>query len=161
MADRHHEFKFSNFSSPEDARDGTKTITKWKLDCETGATNGPFPAFPADYWDLSVAPRSKARGHLAACQLGGSGSEFRNLVPLHRDANSNVMRGVENKVAAQVAAGQAVHYESTPIYPARPTGIPDFIHIQAWGNRGMNIDCYIRNSATSGPAICSSEIYQR
>ncbi|MFG3002242.1 RHS repeat-associated core domain-containing protein [Streptomyces sp. NPDC048340] len=148
----------ANFSSPEDARDGTKTITKWKPDCETGATNGPFPA---DYWDLSVAPRSKARGHLAACQLGGSGSELRNLVPLHRDANSNVMRGVENKVAAQVAAGQAVHYESTPIYPARPTGIPDFIHIQAWGNRGMNIDCYIRNSATSGPAICSSEIYQR
>ncbi|MEU3323241.1 RHS repeat-associated core domain-containing protein [Streptomyces sp. NPDC006785] len=148
----------ADYSSPEDAMDGTKTITKWKPDCETGATDGPYPA---DYWNLTASPRAKARGHLAGCQFGGSGSELRNLVPLHRDANSNIMRDIETKIANQIAVGQTVHYEVTPIYPARPTGIPDLIHIQALGNQGLDVDCYIKNAAVSGPAVCSSEIYAR
>ncbi|MFH9133688.1 DNA/RNA non-specific endonuclease [Streptomyces sp. NPDC017524] len=148
----------ADFSSPEDAMDGTKTITKWKPDCETGATVGPYPA---DYWNLTASSRAKARRHLAGCQFGGSGSDLRNLVPLHRDANSNIMRGIETKIANQIAGGQTVHYEVTPIYPARPTGIPDLIHIQALGNQGLDVDCYIKNAAVSGPAVCSSEIYAR
>ncbi|GGP69310.1 hypothetical protein GCM10010231_45250 [Streptomyces sindenensis] len=46
----------ADFSSPEDAMDGTKTITKWKPDCETGATVVPYPA---DYWNLTarLAPK--------------------------------------------------------------------------------------------------------
>ncbi|GLW51988.1 hypothetical protein Stsp02_76480 [Streptomyces sp. NBRC 14336] len=63
------------------------------------------------------------------------------------------MRGIETKIANQIAGGQAVHYEVTPIYPARPTGIPLLIHIVARGNRGMDVDCYVRNTAVSGPGL--------
>nr|WP_267887314.1 LamG-like jellyroll fold domain-containing protein [Streptomyces sp. WM6372] len=146
----------ADFASPEDVQDGTKTITKWKPDCETGATVGPYPA---DFWSIATFPRAAARGHLAGCQFGGSGSDLRNLVPLYNNANSVVMKGVEDKIARQIVQNeQRVQYKVTPIYPVRVTGVPDWVHMQARGSGGMSIDCYIKNSPVSDK-ICSSEEY--
>ncbi|MFE4411449.1 DNA/RNA non-specific endonuclease [Streptomyces sp. NPDC056821] len=69
---------------------------------------------PPGYWELP-AGRARARGHLAGCQFGGSGTDLCNLVPLHRAANSPAMSTVENRIADEIRDGQAVHYEVTAI----------------------------------------------
>ncbi|MFE9953306.1 DNA/RNA non-specific endonuclease [Streptomyces sp. NPDC005531] len=85
---------------------------------------------------------------------------MRNLVPLHRAANSPAMSTVENRIANQIRGGQAVHYEVTLVY-SKPTGVPDVVHMEAHGNRGMDVDCWIINRAGADSAVCSSEDYER
>jgi hypothetical protein len=58
-----------------------------------------------------------ARGHLIGRQLGGSGTDARNLVALKQiPANSPVMRGFENEVRAAVERGETVDYAVLPQY---------------------------------------------
>lgn len=142
----------ANFSSPADMEDGTKTA--WKDDCESGRVT------PPDYYKLPEG-RNRARGHLAGCQFGGSGTDLRNLVPLHRAANSPAMSTIENRIAQQIRLGQSVHYEVTPVYSGKPSGIPQAVHMEARGNLGMDVDCYVINKAVAGVPICSSEKYER
>ncbi|WP_431947505.1 DNA/RNA non-specific endonuclease [Actinacidiphila sp. bgisy167] len=48
-----------------------------------------------DFWKLPPG-RNRPRGHLAGCRIGGSGTGLRNLVPLHRAANTPTMITIEN-----------------------------------------------------------------
>lgn len=116
---------------------------------ETGATDGPYPA---DYRNLNVGPRAKARGHLAGCQFGGSASDLRNLVPLHRDANSNIMSGIETKIANQIAGGQAVHYEVTRFTPQDRDSPADSYSGEGEPRHGRRLlrpeDCGLRADST-------------
>ncbi|WEO95811.1 LamG-like jellyroll fold domain-containing protein [Streptomyces sp. FXJ1.172] len=141
-----------DFSGPQDMADGSRTA--WNNDCESGMIT------PPDYWKLPPG-RNRARGHLAGCQFGGSGTDLRNLVPLHRAANSPVMSSIENRIAGQIRVGQAVHYEVTPVYADPRSGIPSLIHMEAHGNRGMDVDCYVINSAAGKDPVCSSQTYER
>ncbi|MCX5526627.1 DNRLRE domain-containing protein [Streptomyces bobili] len=143
----------ADFKGPQDLADGTKTA--WSSNCESGKVT------PPDYFKLPPG-RNRARGHLAGCQFGGSGTDLRNLVPLHRVANSPAMSMIENKIADQIRrTGQAVHYEVTPYYANSSSGIPDAVHVSAQGNQGMDVDCHVINSPAYERAICSSEIYGR
>ncbi|MFJ9121900.1 LamG-like jellyroll fold domain-containing protein [Streptomyces sp. NPDC102394] len=142
----------ADFSGPEDMADGTKTA--WRSDCESGTVT------PPDYWKLPPG-RNRARGHLAGCQFGGSGTDLRNLVPLHRAANSPAMSTIENRIADEVRGGQAVHYEVTPVYTNLTSGVPSLVHMEARGNKGMDVDCYVINAASSGDPVCSSKTYRK
>lgn len=57
-------------------------------------------------------------------------------------------------------AGQSVHYEVTPAYSNPASGIPALVHMEARGNKGLDVDCYVINTATSGPPVCSSKSYR-
>ena len=77
-----------------------------------------------------------ARGHLLGRQLGGSGTEERNLVTLfHLPANTPVMPGFENQVAAVVRGGQTIDDLAVPIYQGVSL-IPIGVTIQARGSGG-------------------------
>ena len=80
-----------------------------------------------------------ARGHLLGNQLGGSGSDPRNLVTIYQNpVNHPVMSSVEANVRRAVEGGQIVNYKVTPIYEGNNL-IPCGITIQAQGSGGLNI----------------------
>ncbi|MFI9297720.1 DNRLRE domain-containing protein [Streptomyces gardneri] len=56
------------------------------------------------------------RSHLLGNQLGGSGWDRRNLVPLWATANQVKMKAEETRVAKMVEAGNTVFYSVTPHY---------------------------------------------
>lgn len=86
-----------------------------------------------------------ARGHLLGKQLGGSGSERKNLVTLFQNSvNSPIMRDYENAVRKAVEAGEIIEYSVTPIYDGNNL-IPSFIHMKAVGNKGYKLDKKIPN----------------
>ncbi|WP_374103135.1 DNA/RNA non-specific endonuclease [Streptomyces sp. B93] len=73
------------------------------------------------------------RGHLLGNQLGGSGTDRRNLVALHGVPNRKpYMAKVESEVAAMVNSGQTVYYEVTAHYTGK-NGAPDYLTIN-WLN---------------------------
>ncbi|MFD4259275.1 DNRLRE domain-containing protein [Streptomyces sp. NPDC058534] len=72
------------------------------------------------------------RGHLLGNQLGGSGTDRRNLVSLYGRPNRSQMKKVEDQVAAMVNSGQTVYYEVTAHYTGR-NGAPDHLTIN-WLN---------------------------
>ena len=80
-----------------------------------------------------------ARGHLFGNQLGGSGSDPRNLVTIYQNpVNHPVMSSIEANVRKAVEGGQIVKYRVKPIYEGNNL-IPSGITIQAQGNDGFNI----------------------
>ncbi len=80
-----------------------------------------------------------ARGHLLGNQLGGSGSDPRNLVTIYQNpVNHPVMSSKEVSVRKAVEGGQIVNYKVTPIYEGNNL-IPRGITIQAQGSGGLNI----------------------
>ena len=66
------------------------------------------------------------RGHLIASNLGGSGSEPRNLTPVHQHFNRGQMRNVEKRVAFFASSGIDTYMEVTPYYDGDEL-IPDCI----------------------------------
>ena len=87
----------------------------------------------------------QARGHLLGNQLGGSGSDARNLVTIQQNpANSPVMRGYENQVRSAVEQGQVVRYSATPIYNGSELA-PRGITINGTGSQGFTLDVTILN----------------
>ncbi|MFD5445611.1 golvesin C-terminal-like domain-containing protein [Streptomyces tendae] len=73
------------------------------------------------------------RGHLLGNQLGGSGTDRRNLVALHGVPNRKpYMAKVESEVAAMVNSGQTVYYDVTAHYTGK-NGAPDYLTIN-WLN---------------------------
>jgi hypothetical protein len=79
---------------------------------------------------------NRARGHLLGRQLGGSGTNPRNIVALYQvTANNPAMRDCENKIAQAVRNGECVEiwiraaYNSTDPKPTR-------VFIRAMGDRG-------------------------
>jgi hypothetical protein len=78
-------------------------------------------------------------------QLGGSGSDARNLVTLFQNpANSPVMRGFENQVRGALDGGQLVDYAVTPIYRGADL-MPMGITLQAQGSGGFNMFVSVLN----------------
>ncbi|MER6100367.1 DNA/RNA non-specific endonuclease [Streptomyces sp. NPDC001728] len=72
------------------------------------------------------------RGHLLGNQLGGSGTEMRNLVSLYARPNRKLMAAYENQVAGMVAKGQTVYYEVTANYTGKKA-VPESLTIK-WLN---------------------------
>ena len=86
-----------------------------------------------------------ARGHLLAKQLGGSGTDERNLVTLFQNpVNTPIMRGFENQIKKAIEAGEIIKYRVTPDYIGNSL-IPDSIHMVAIGDRGFQLDVTIKN----------------
>ncbi|MYW00358.1 hypothetical protein GT354_19140 [Streptomyces sp. SID3343] len=92
------------------------------------------------------------RGHLLGLQLGGSGVELRNLVPIEKLANSPVMRACEKRVKTALEGGDQVYYTSRPIYDGVDP-IPTGIRITARG-RTVNFDETIKNVNNSRHNPC-------
>jgi len=88
-----------------------------------------------------------ARGHLIGKQLGGSGTDPRNLVTLQQNpANSPVMRGFESQIRSAVEGGHVVNVSVTPIY--RGGGpIPRAITMLAEGSGGFQMAVSVLNPA--------------
>lgn len=60
---------------------------------------------------------NRARAHPLGRQLGGSGTDARNLVTLYQNpANSPIMSAIEGHIRRVVEAGNVVDYRATPIY---------------------------------------------
>ncbi|MFF2658413.1 LamG-like jellyroll fold domain-containing protein [Kitasatospora sp. NPDC058032] len=141
---------YGHFDSPQDLEDGTGTA--WN------SRDFPEMVTPPDFWNLPDCQGCRARGHNMGRQFGGSGTDLRNLVPLHGNANLEMSK-VENKIANEVRSGrQRVDFEVTDIYSANQTGIPTAVHLQATGTGGLDVDCYIMN-VQDYIRICSSERY--
>jgi hypothetical protein len=85
-----------------------------------------------------------ARGHLLGNQLGGSGSDPRNIAVLyHLGTNTPVMRDLENRIARAVAGGETVVYEVIPVFQG-DSPLPAGVRIRAKGAR-LDIDQLIPN----------------
>ncbi|GAA3804412.1 hypothetical protein GCM10022226_25370 [Sphaerisporangium flaviroseum] len=90
-----------------------------------------------------------ARGHLLAKQLGGSGTDARNLVTLFQLANRVLMDPEEDKVAEEVKDRDDVYYYVSPVYSDAYEDLddrmPDKIHLVASGENGFFLDACIPN----------------
>jgi hypothetical protein len=112
---------------------------------EIMGSNAPWPPSTPGFWD-SIPPGFKLgnkptmnRGHLLARQLGGSGTDRRNLVPLYRAANSPEMSGAEQKIADSIAAGNTVFYSSVPVYENQNNPIPIGVTMTAYTSKGVQV----------------------
>ena len=84
------------------------------------------------------------RGHLIASQLGGQGTDPRNIVTVGRKANIN-MRTIENLVAAAVRRGIDVSYRVVPVYGNGLDAQPTAIEMTASGDGMEQINETIQN----------------
>ena len=88
--------------------------------------------------------RDHNRGHLLGRDLGGSGSDPRNIVTLWRGANYPEMYWeVENPVKIAVENGQTVEYSVTPIYEGNnlvATGL--WVEAKGSGGTGIPLNIY-------------------
>jgi len=85
------------------------------------------------------------RDSLLAAQLGGPGSDVRNLVTIVQNpANTPVMSGFEAAVRTALAAGQTVDYSVTPIYRGASL-VPAGITIRAIGSGGLELVVTVLN----------------
>ncbi|MGW9213561.1 LamG-like jellyroll fold domain-containing protein [Embleya sp. NPDC055664] len=139
------------FNSPLDLEDGTPTA--WNKTFESGMVQ------PPGFWE--IPENKRARGHIMGRQFGGSGTDLRNLVPLWKRANSPEMSTIENAIAGEIKNGQKVVYEVRPVYSPGAGARPDYMHLTANGNRGMNVDCYVQNVQNPQAPICSSQDYRK
>ena len=114
------------------------TITQDTIGTGTSAARSIIP--PGYTPDAGLA-----RGHLLGAQLGGSGSEVRNLVTIQQNpANSPVMRTFENQVRSAASGGETIQYSVTPIYRGS-NPIPCGITICGNGNQGFNLGVTVLN----------------
>jgi len=94
-----------------------------------------------------------ARGHLLANQLGGSGTDPRNISILYQNgANTPAMLTLENQIRAALDIGDTVVYRVTPIYRG-DSPVPIGIHITATGQH-IQID---ESSVLNRPALVRAE----
>ncbi|MEO3748013.1 DNRLRE domain-containing protein [Plantactinospora sp. B5E13] len=99
----------------------------------------PWPSDKPGFADTFPKGSRKGldRGHLLGRQLGGSGYDLRNLVPMYPDANRRVMQGYESQIAA-ATENNTVFYMSIPNYTGS-NPIPDSITMKAWTASGQVI----------------------
>jgi hypothetical protein len=94
--------------------------------------------------------RVYARGHLLARQLGGSGTDARNIVTLFQNpANSPVMSSLEAQIRAAIEGGQIVSFEAVPVYMESAL-IPRGVTIRAEGDQGFLLYVTILNASGGG-----------
>ncbi|WP_443333165.1 golvesin C-terminal-like domain-containing protein [Streptomyces sp. CB03234] len=92
----------------------------------------PMRKYPETWTPGFVEGQDMNRGHLLGNQLGGTGTDRRNLVSLYATPNQVQMRSEEDKIAKMVNAGQTVYYEVTAHYTGK-NGAPDYLTIN-WLN---------------------------
>ncbi|WP_442818795.1 golvesin C-terminal-like domain-containing protein [Streptomyces sp. NBC_01320] len=92
----------------------------------------PMRDYPETRTPGFVDGKGMNRGHLLGNQLGGSGTDLRNLVTLYAKPNQVEMNAEENKVAEMVKKGQTVYYEVTAEYTGE-NAVPDYLTIN-WLN---------------------------
>ncbi|MFJ7159462.1 DNRLRE domain-containing protein [Streptomyces sp. NPDC101118] len=136
--------------SQDRAQGGRACLTAGDFNYETDDGSDAFPGvvskifgtrtqFPIDWSSIPKGYYSRKtadqkgldyvqRGHLIGKQLGGSGTDLRNLVPLYNETNSPVMAKFENEVAARVKAGETIYYQSDAHYTGN-NPIPDSISL--------------------------------
>nr|WP_185124448.1 DNRLRE domain-containing protein [Streptomyces sp. TLI_185] len=105
-----------------------------ELSNDSAIVGSPVPRPQRDYPELDPPGFRKGmnRAHLLANQLGGTGTDRRNLVSLWATPNNSQMKKVENNVARMVAAGQTVYYQVSAHYTGG-NGAPDYLSI-TWSN---------------------------
>ncbi|WP_405535087.1 DNRLRE domain-containing protein [Streptomyces sp. NBC_00075] len=112
----------------------------WAFDTDPTLIVGSGTEFPLDNltsWEHQPQGlrRGMDRGHLLAGQLGGSGEDLRNLVPLFPQANRTVMKKNEGRIAARIQAGETMYYSVTPEYEGANL-VPVRLHLGWIGNLG-------------------------
>ncbi|MFI5492953.1 DNA/RNA non-specific endonuclease [Actinoplanes sp. NPDC051859] len=128
---------------------GAKMIRYFDMeeDVASGAEACYPGALPGGGTDATFTPegfesgKGMARGHLIAKELGGSGSDGRNIVALYQNkVNSSAMwHGVEKVVQAWVEEGQDVYYRVVPEFKNNDPGnnpVPTHVRIIVAANRG-------------------------
>ncbi len=88
-----------------------------------------------------------ARGHLIGRQLGGSGTEMRNLVPQYTIPNSVIQKGFEDRIAKRITGGERIYYLAVPLYDGDSV-IPYETRLYAIGNQGTNDSIVVKNTPT-------------
>ncbi|MGC4949679.1 DNA/RNA non-specific endonuclease [Streptomyces sp. DT224] len=88
-----------------------------------------------------------ARGHLIGRQLGGSGTEVRNLVPQYTRPNSVIQKGFEDRIAARISGGERIYYLAVPRYHGG-SPIPYETRLYAIGSGGTNESAVVKNTPT-------------
>jgi hypothetical protein len=117
----------------------TATITQDMIGTGTEASRSIRPP------GFQGGAANQARGHLLGRQLGGSGTEPRNLVTIEqRPANTPVMSTYEGRVRAAVESGQTVQYASTPVYDGT-NPVPPAITLEAQGSGGYRLGVSVLN----------------
>ncbi|APE25215.1 MULTISPECIES: DUF6531 domain-containing protein [Streptomyces] len=90
--------------------------------------------------------------HLLGAQIGGSNKDTRNFVAMHRNANSPVMKAIEDQIRHAVDKNnETIDYTVTPIYRTNdPTDlVPVGLTIHATGNKGFRFIPYEGASPTN------------
>lgn len=137
--------------SPKAGKGGSGSVKYGELD-SLGRTTGVEAVITPDMIGTGSPAKSSikpagfggqtqghARGHLLGNQLGGSGSDPRNLMTIYQNpVNHPVMSSIEANVRKAVEGGQIVNYKVTPIYNGNNL-IPRGITIQATGDDGFYI----------------------
>lgn len=120
------------------------------LEANPGTKTNPAEVLPPGYrWAQRyagflglAADKSINACHLLGKQLGGSGTDPRNLATCSRQANAAIrgdgriddnMASYEGRVRAAVDAGQIVHYKVSPAYSGWRT-VPTAFEISAQGH---------------------------
>lgn len=90
--------------------------------------------------------------HLLGAQIGGSDKDPRNFVAMHRNANSPVMKAIEDQIRHAVDKNhETINYTVTPIYRTNdPTDlVPIGLSIHTTGNKGFQCTPYEGASPTN------------
>lgn len=135
--------RLREFNRDGQATGATATLSPRMLRTGTKPDRGLTP--PG--WRGNGRDHNEARGHLIAAQLGGSGSDARNIVTLTQSRTNNpYMRTFEDAVARRVRSGEIIEYSSTPLYDAGALA-PQGILLTAFGSRGAPTARYVDNPA--------------
>ncbi|MFA1551734.1 LamG-like jellyroll fold domain-containing protein [Actinomadura chokoriensis] len=116
-----------------------------------GGSEAKRSLFPSGWpRDAAGAPRNPrnafSRGHLIGAQLGGNGSDLRNLFTIYQRMNNSSMKVYENAVRRAVEdESQQVYYEVRPIYLGH-SARASAVHMSARGSGGLLFDVTIQNS---------------
>ncbi|MFD4630279.1 DUF6531 domain-containing protein [Streptomyces sp. NPDC058284] len=130
---------------------GRATGMRARLESDmTGGTTNPPDKVPGyeKYKKLN-------KTHLLGAQIGGSNKDLRNFVTMHRNANSPVMKKVEDQLRTAVDAGETIDYKVTPVYRTNDPSdvVPVALTLEAHGNRGFSFTPYEGGSSTNSVTI--------
>ncbi|MEJ8660991.1 DNA/RNA non-specific endonuclease [Streptomyces sp. MS1.AVA.4] len=137
-----------NYVHSEKIGDILRVQTDWVLDSRETMIVGTHPEYPTNWEHIPPGyggnKKGHHRGHLLARQLGGDGTDLRNLVPLYAKVHTPRMSRHENELARRVQEdGETIFYQVTPHYEGN-SQIPDYLELKWFGSiegpGGVRID---------------------
>lgn len=158
-----------------DATNKAKTISYWPMEpyaegCRAMGASFYFPAgsslsggtgttksnTPPGFYCLPNSNR--ARGHVVANCLGGSGSNPRNIFPqFQQNSNSPNQRDIEMDIADAVK-GQSISGTVELIYLNFYDPRPAYVLYTAVGSGGLDISCIVPNAPNSSTTCTSYKL---